>query len=99
MVELKPHVDGVLLPIRAQPGGKRNELRSAVDGHLKVVVTQVAEAGKANQAIVKVLAKTLNPSKSHIELLNGQKRTSKVFLIRDITVTELRKRISMAIPS
>ena len=30
-----------LLPIRAQPGGRKNELRPAVAGTLKVVVSQV----------------------------------------------------------
>ena len=51
MIALEPHAAGTILPVRAQPGARRNEIRGEQDGMLKVSVTQVAEKGKANKLI------------------------------------------------
>ncbi len=51
MIDLQPHAEGVILPVRAQPGSRRNELRGEQDGMLKVCVTQSPEKGKANKAL------------------------------------------------
>jgi len=59
-------------------------------------VTQVAERGKANKAIVEVLAGTLRVRKSQLELLSGETSLQKRFLVRGITVAELRQRLTEA---
>ena len=82
MLDLKPHPDGAILPVRAQPGARRNEVRGIQDGALKVCVTQAPEKGKANKAIVEVLAKWLGVRKSQIELISGETASQKKFLVR-----------------
>ena len=52
MIALEPHPEGIILLIRAQPGARRNGLGGEQGGQLKVDVTQVAEKGKANRAIM-----------------------------------------------
>ncbi|MEX2140276.1 MAG: DUF167 domain-containing protein [Pirellulales bacterium] len=96
MIAIEPHAEGVVLPVRAQPGSRANGLRGEHRGALKVSVTQVAEKGKANQAIVELLAKTLAVRRSQIELVSGQTSPQKKFLIRGITVEQLRERLSAA---
>ena len=93
MLDLKPHPDGAILPVRAQPGARRNEIRGLQDGALKVCVTQ-PEKGKANKAIVEVLAKWLGVRKSQIELLSGETASQKKFLIHGIEQKELAERIN-----
>ena len=56
MIALESHAEGVLLPVRAQPGSRRNEIRGQQEGQLKVSVTQIAEKGKANKALVALLS-------------------------------------------
>jgi uncharacterized protein len=90
MITLESHSEGAILPVRAQPGARRNEIRGQQAGMLKVCVTQVAEKGKANKAIADLLAKTLGLRKSQIELLAGGTSNQKRFLIRGISVEELR---------
>ena len=92
-IQLEPATDGVLLPVRAHAGAKSSALRGAQNGSLKVSVTQVAEKGKANKAIVVVLAKALNLRKSQVELVAGATVSQKRFLIRGVTVNQLRDRI------
>lgn len=88
--EMRP--EGVVLAITAQPGSRRNEVRGVQDGALKVCVTQVAEKGKANKAIIEQLAKSLGVRKSRLELLVGATASRKKILVRDMTTEELRDR-------
>lgn len=97
MIELRAHPDGVVLPVRAQPGAGANGIRGQHDGALKVAVTQVAEKGKANQAIVEALAEGLGLKRSQIELLSGETQRQKTFLVRDISQDELAERIAAAL--
>ena len=97
-IQLEPAPDGVLLPVRAHPGAKSSAVRGAQDGLLKISVTQVAEKGKANKAIVAVLAKALNLRKSQVELVAGATASQKRFLIRGVTVKQLQDRIGAVLP-
>jgi uncharacterized protein len=90
---LEPHADGTILPVRAHPGSRRNEIRGVQDGMLKVSVTQAPEKGKANKAVIELLAKKLGLKKSQIELIAGETSHQKRFLVRGITPDELAERI------
>ncbi len=93
MVHLDAHPDGTILPVRAHPGARRNEIRGVQDGMLRVSVTQAPEKGKANKAVVELLSKKLGLKKSQIELLSGETSHQKRFLVRKIKPDELAERI------
>jgi uncharacterized protein len=99
MLDLTDHPEGVILPVRAQPGAKANAIRGEQAGALKVAVTQVAEKGKANQALVEVLADKLDLKKSQVELHSGETQREKRFLIRGVTAGELSAKIATALGS
>ena len=86
-----------MLPVRAQPGARASALRGQQEGMLKVSVTQVAEKGKANKAIVAVLSKWLALRKSQLQLLSGETAHHKKFLVRGVTAAELAARIDEAL--
>lgn len=90
---LEPHAEGTILPVRAHPGARRNEIREVQDGMLKVSVTQAPEKGKANKAVIEVLAKQLRLKKSQIELIAGETSHQKRFLVRGIKPAELAERV------
>ena len=92
MLHLESHSDGTILPVRAQPGARRNEIRGVQNGMLKVCVTQSPEKGKANKALVEVLSKALGLKKSQIELIAGETSHQKRFLVREINLSELASR-------
>lgn len=97
MIELEPHADGVVLGVRAHAGARRSELRGIQDGALKAAVTQIPEKGKANKAIIELLADALSLKKSQIELLAGETSPQKKFLIRNIDREALAARIEAAL--
>jgi len=97
VIALEARAEGVVLPVRAQPGARRNEIRGVQDGALKVCVTQVAEKGKANKAVLEVLCDALQLRKSQIELVAGETAQQKKFLIRGISLDDLAARVQRAV--
>jgi uncharacterized protein len=93
MLSLEPHADGTILLVRAHPGARRSEIGGEQDGRLKVSVAQSPERGKANKAIVELLAKKLGLKKSQIELTAGETSHQKRFLIRGISQERLAERL------
>ncbi|MEX2026439.1 MAG: DUF167 domain-containing protein [Pirellulaceae bacterium] len=96
-IALADHAQGVVLPVKAQPGARQNGIRGEHDGMLKVSVTQVAEKGKANQALLAAVAKGLGLARSQVELIAGELAPQKRFLIRGISREELSQRIAAAL--
>ena len=70
--------------MRAQAGARDNAIRGQQDGALKVAVTQIAEKGKANKAIIDVLCKSLSLKRSQVSLIAGETSSQKRFLIRGL---------------
>jgi uncharacterized protein len=97
MIDLQDHAEGIVVPIRAHAGARRNAIRGEHDGRLQVSVTQAPEKGKANKAIVAVLATALSLRKSQFELLTGDTSAQKRFLVRGVTKADLGGRIATAL--
>lgn len=86
--------DGVTLFVRAQPKARADRIAGIVedaDGgvRLKIQVTAAPEDGKANAAIVKLLAKTLKLPKSAVELTAGAASRSKTLRIGGVDAETL----------
>lgn len=89
MLEITQTSEGVILPVKAQPGARKNEIAGQRNGRLIVKCTQAPEKGKANDAIIAILAKTLDIRKSSISLISGQTNSEKKFLLENVTTEEL----------
>lgn len=97
MIEIQPHNHGVLIRVRTLPGARKSEIRGEQDGAIKVAVTQVAEKGKANKAVIGLLSKSLGISKTQFELVSGATNKNKRVLITNVTAAELRERIAAVV--
>lgn len=91
---LQQTADGVVVDVKAQPGARRAGIVGLQGGRLKVAVTQVAERGRANEALVEALAEALELRKHQIELVSGGTNPLKRFLIRGIDESDLRARLA-----
>lgn len=81
---IQDHPEGCVLSVRAQPGARRNGVVGEKAGALKVAVNAPPDQGRANKALVEVLADCLGIKKSQIELISGQTHREKKFLIRGV---------------
>lgn len=80
-------VDGyVRLAVRLTPNGGRdaiNGIESGADGEVfvKARVTAVPEKGKANKALVALVAKSLKVPKSSVSVISGETSRKKILRI------------------
>lgn len=83
MVEFNELSDGRKFTVRVTPNASQNAVASDVDGaaDLRVCVTVAPENGKANAAVLKLLAKALCIPKSRLQLLRGATSRNKIFQV------------------
>ena len=95
MSELELSADGdgaCVLSVRAQPGAKRAGLTGTWNGTLRVAVTAPRERGRANAALIEILAKSLDLPRSRIALVAGERsRLKRVRL--ELPLAEARRRL------
>lgn len=94
MTPLESHPQGVIIRIKARPGARRNALAGLHDGALRIDVTAAPEKGKANDAIIALLAKTFTVPKSSIELISSPANPQKRFLLAGLDLVAAEKRLS-----
>lgn len=73
-------VSGTQITVRVTPRASRNAVVLDQD-LIRVHVTTVPEDGKANAAVIKLLAKSLGIAKSRLTLMRGATSREKVFRI------------------
>jgi uncharacterized protein (TIGR00251 family) len=83
---LTRHPDGVRLALKVTPraaetGVQGVEVDGAGRGHLAVRVSAPPESGKANAAVIKLLAKRWRVPRSELEVVSGAGARRKVVLI------------------
>ena len=93
MIELTAHEEGCILPVRAQPGARKAGIQGEHSGALKVAVTAPPEDGRANRALIELLREALGLKRSQLELVSGETSRDKRFLVRGVSVEELRERL------
>jgi uncharacterized protein YggU (UPF0235/DUF167 family) len=69
---------GAEIAVRVTPKASRERI-AVEEGTIRIHVTVVPEDGKANAAVVKLLAKALGVAKSRLTLVRGATARDKVF--------------------
>ena len=94
MTPLESHPQGVVIRVKARPGARRNAFAGLHDGALRIDVTAAPEKGKANDAIIALLAKTFGVAKSSIELISSPANSQKRFLLHGIQLTDVQRQLT-----
>lgn len=71
----------LVVSVRVTPRAKRNEVGSVTNGMLQVRTTAPPADGKANQAVIKLLAEFIGVAPSRITLLRGTASRNKQFVV------------------
>lgn len=93
MIALEENSQGVIVPVKAQPGARRNGIAGEHAGALKVQITQAPEDGKATEAVLELLADVLQVKRSQVMLLSGATSRQKRFLVSGLPLAEIAKRL------
>lgn len=94
MSPLEAHPQGVVIRVKARPGARRTGFAGLHDGALRVDVTAAPEKGKANDAILALLAEALGVAKSAIELISSPANPQKRFLVAGVELAAAEKRLN-----
>ncbi len=99
--EVLPTTGGILIRVQVSPKASRERIEGMQDqadgsAALKVAVTAAPEGGKANAAVVKLLAKAWRLPKSAFEIRAGASARRKVFFIAgdaDALAHQIKERV------
>lgn len=92
---LRTTSDGaVLLKVAARPGASRSHVVGVVGEALKVAVNAPPERGKANKALVALLAKALGLRKAQVSLVGGGTSREKTFRLDGVEADAVRTRLA-----
>ena len=81
--------DVCILSLYCQPGAKSTEVQGEHDGRLKIRLSAPPVDGKANEALIQWLSKTLEIRRANIELLAGDLSRLKRVRVQGLTAQHL----------
>jgi uncharacterized protein (TIGR00251 family) len=84
---------GIVVPLKVSAASRTDAIRGIKHGRLKVSVTAVAEKGKANQAIISLLAKKLGLPKRQLVIVGGLTSSDKKLLVTELELNDLLVKI------
>ena len=84
---------GVSFPVRATPRAKRNAVDGLKGDALKVYVTAPPEDGRANAAVIELLADALGVKRRQVEILAGATSRDKVVRVTGLSLVEITAKL------
>ena len=84
------------IEVRVQSRAKRNSIEVVPGQPVKVYVTAPPEGGKANEAVVALLAKALSVAKGRVTIVRGHRSRTKLVKIDGLTRGDILRRLGSA---
>lgn len=81
------------LSLHVQPGAQRSEVVGLANGVLRVRVAAPAKEGRANEALVDLLASVLGVPKTRIRVVRGLATRNKVVAMQGLSQEEVLQRL------
>ncbi len=94
MSYLQEKIGAVVLHVKALPGSRRDEVRGVDGGVLKVAVTAPPEKGKANKALLAVLAEFLGVPRRDVTIISGETSRDKRIEVAGVTVAQVEEKLA-----
>ncbi|MDP6582516.1 MAG: DUF167 domain-containing protein [Vicinamibacterales bacterium] len=85
--------DGVVVLVRVIPRSSRTRVAEIREGRLLVRLTAPPVDGAANEALVRVLAKTLEVPRRAVRVVSGERARHKSVLVDGLTAEEFLARL------
>lgn len=71
------------IKIRVIPRARQNKIAVEPDGSIKIHTTSAPADGKANEAVIALLAEHLGLAKSRIKIIRGETVRNKIISVHD----------------
>ncbi len=90
MLELGSEENAVLLPVKVVPGASRTRYLVEYDKRARIAVAAPAERGKANKAVIALLANLLGVRRRDLTIVRGAASAVKTIRIERVTARTVR---------
>jgi uncharacterized protein (TIGR00251 family) len=77
-------------PVKVQPKASKDQVVGYREGVLQLRVTVPPDKGRANAAVVALLAEALGVAKSRVRIVRGQTSRDKVLTVESLTPEDVR---------
>ncbi len=94
MIEVESRGTAALFDVHVAPGASRTRIVGEYSGALKIAVSAAPERGKANKALLAVLAKALGTKKAFVTLVSGQTSRTKRVAVEGQTSAQLERKLA-----
>lgn len=86
--------------VKVQPGARRNALTARLDsGEWKLAVTAPPEDGRANEAVMELVATLLGVKRRQVTVTRGHSSRSKTIEVADLETGVVEQRLAAALES
>ena len=92
---LRIQADGLLLSIKLQPRASANEVGPVTANELRVKVTAPPVDAAANEALVRLLAQSLDCPRNRVQLLRGHTSRHKVLKVLGFSAEEFLAKLQL----
>jgi len=90
---IRAQADGVRIAIRLAPRASRDRILGPHGGAIKIAITTPPVEGRANQHLVRFLAKKLGVARGAVTIVIGAHARDKVVAVRGVAVDTARERL------
>jgi uncharacterized protein (TIGR00251 family) len=97
VIKLRVTADGVVVPVVSQPRSKRTRIIDFHAGAIKIAVSEPLQAGRANQAIMALLAELFGVPVSSLKLISGGQYRKKDILVIGGEIEAIRNALQRAV--
>jgi len=94
--ELTSGTGGTIFRVRVSAGASRDAVRGRHGGALKVSVAAAPEKGRANAAVLKLLAKTMRIPRGDLSIVSGETDRDKRLLLEGRGLEETESLLRLA---
>jgi uncharacterized protein len=88
-MKITPKGPGFLLDVKVVPNSSRTQLAGTLGDALKIKIAQPPEDGRANRAVIELLAETLAIPPSQISIVAGHTRPRKTLQVLGVSQAQL----------
>jgi uncharacterized protein len=82
------------IKVRVQPKASRNQILGYQDDRLRMRVTAPPEGGRANEAVITLLAEALSIAKSRVKIVRGHTSREKLVVVESLGQEEAQRRLA-----
>jgi uncharacterized protein (TIGR00251 family) len=84
----------LLIEVHVTPGARHDEITGLAEGVLRVRVAAPPRDGRANDALVRLLARALGVSLARVEIARGHRSRRKLVRVSGISHEEAKSRLA-----